>query len=89
MLTGWPIGHQVLRNGHPVTRVWPSSWKLGSSFLGAICYIMSFEKRRNIKRAIIHLLWISAFNFIVFGASVTGAIHHDPQCYRGKIDIRY
>ena len=25
MLTGWPIGHPVLRNGHPVTRLWPSS----------------------------------------------------------------
>ena len=22
MLGGWPIGHPVLRNGHPVTRVW-------------------------------------------------------------------
>ena len=33
MLAGRPIGHPVLRNGHTVIRLWPSSWKpCGNSF---------------------------------------------------------
>ena len=27
MLTGWPLGHPVFWNGHPVMWLWPSSWK--------------------------------------------------------------
>ena len=52
VLTGWPIDHPVLRNGHPVIWLWPSSWKpCGSSFQAIIAYGMPFRKRHT------YILW--------------------------------
>ena len=73
MLTGWPNGHSVLRNGHPVMRVWPSSLAIHASlevgheqFLKEICCMISFERRYNKKTAVIHFFWMSVLIFIIF-----------------------